>query len=269
MSSTRRPGGCSIDVETHEEIANPLYLAEASAAIVHDTSFFGATGPIYGSRVSRSSSGRRPARCSTRACSPTGGGTSCRCGRSPSRSAACTTAATAATAEHPQLVDLYAAIRSSCTATASGRSRAAECLREDTGADCAVFNSLIGSRMLVANAEVRAPLVGLFTGEIEYGRDPGRSRGVLRCRRRLDRRQPPDVRRRDARRWCAAPAPPSASTSFGMLILEIAASRPFDRIDRSWQWQIGTPTEILRHGHKRSQYCTNAGNTALTLEVRR
>jgi hypothetical protein len=24
-----------------------------------------------------------------------------------------------------------------------------------------------------------------------------------------------------------------------MLILEVAASKPFDRIDKSWQWQIG------------------------------
>jgi hypothetical protein len=26
---------------------------------------------------------------------------------------------------------------------------------------------------------------------------------------------------------------------FGLVIVEIAASHPFDRVDRSWQWQIG------------------------------
>ena len=36
--------------EEHTRIGQTLYLAEANVAIVRDTSFFGATGPIYGSR---------------------------------------------------------------------------------------------------------------------------------------------------------------------------------------------------------------------------
>jgi hypothetical protein len=27
--------------------------------------------------------------------------------------------------------------------------------------------------------------------------------------------------------------------AFGLLILEIAASRPMDRLNRGWQWQVG------------------------------
>ncbi len=36
--------------DTRDDLYEPLYLAEASAAIVRDTSFYGATGPIYGER---------------------------------------------------------------------------------------------------------------------------------------------------------------------------------------------------------------------------
>lgn len=36
----------------------------------------------------------------------------------------------------------------------------------------AIFNNLSGSGLVVANLVVRAPLVGLFTGEIDYGRLP-------------------------------------------------------------------------------------------------
>ena len=49
------------------------------------------------------------------------------------------------------------AIPSSCTATASGRSRRPSA-RGSGRAECAVFDRLIGSRMAVVNIEVRAPL---------------------------------------------------------------------------------------------------------------
>jgi hypothetical protein len=47
-----------------------------------------------------------------------------------------------------------------------------ECLRDSGAEECDIFRSLIGSRMLVANIEVHAPVPGMFTGEIEYGRFP-------------------------------------------------------------------------------------------------
>src|SRR5690606_30035726 len=37
---------------------------------------------------------------------------------------------------------------------------------------CSLLEELTGSRFAVANVELRAPLKGLFTGELEYGRVP-------------------------------------------------------------------------------------------------
>jgi hypothetical protein len=92
--------------------------------------------------------------------------------------------------------------------------------------------------MLVTNAEVRAPLVGLFTHELEYGRIPVEVAGFF-----------------DAGvAWTAFSRPTFAGGTrdvvksaggavrvnvFGLMIVELAASHPFDRVDRSLQWQIG------------------------------
>jgi Tol biopolymer transport system component len=40
------------------------------------------------------------------------------------------------------------------------------------GTSCPVFDNLLGTRLLVGNAELRFPLVGLFRGEFEYGPVP-------------------------------------------------------------------------------------------------
>ena len=58
----------------------PLYMGSFSGALVHDTSVFGATSPILGTR-GRLEAARRSARCTTRTCWPTGAATSCPCGR--------------------------------------------------------------------------------------------------------------------------------------------------------------------------------------------
>ena len=47
-----------------------------------------------------------------------------------------------------------------------------DCEERNAGGNCAVFNNLRGSGMVVGNIEVRAPLIGLLKGEIDYGRVP-------------------------------------------------------------------------------------------------
>jgi hypothetical protein len=223
--------------KTREEVANPIYLGEASAAIVHDTSFFGATGPIYGSRyrlelgqttgtlqyTSLLADWRRyfmPVRPFTVAVRGLHYG---RYGR---------------TSQHPQLLDLFAGYPEFVHGYGAGSFSASECVQNDTGAECAVFNSLIGSRLLVANVELRAPVVGLFTGELEYGRIPVEVAAFFDAGVAWTASSRPSFAggTRDIVRSAGGAARVNV---FGLLIVEVAASRPFDRIDRSWQWQIG------------------------------
>ena len=46
-----------------------------------------------------------------------------------------------------------------------------ECTPQLDGS-CPEFDRLFGSRIVVFNGEVRAPLVGLFKGKLDYGRVP-------------------------------------------------------------------------------------------------
>jgi outer membrane protein assembly factor BamA len=101
-----------------------------------------------------------------------------------------------------------------------------------------VFRSLLGSRMLVANLEVRAPIPGMFTGEIEYGRFPidlafFADAGLTW--RSDDRPEFAGGTRRPVRSVGAA----FRTNLFGLIALEISASRPFDRADNQIRWQIG------------------------------
>jgi hypothetical protein len=223
--------------EARSTLARPLYLAEGAVALVHDTSHFGVTGPVYGARyrfeVGQSSGSLQYTSVLAdwrRYFAPAGPVTiafrTLHFGRY------------GADAEDRQLIRMYAGHQELVHGYGWGSFTVGECLTGAGGAECGVFESLRGSRLLVANAEVRAPLVGLFTGQLEYGRVPvdvaafmdagvawtegtrpafaGGSRGAVRSYGLAAR-----------------------VNAFGLLILEVAASRPLDRVNRGWQWQVG------------------------------
>jgi hypothetical protein len=118
-----------------------------------------------------------------------------------------------------------------------GTFSAADCRTDNGQTRCVVFDRLIGSRMAVANIELRAPLRGLFSGQLEYGRIP------------IDVVMFADT----GVAWVNADPPSFAGGSrkpvrsvggavrinvFGFVPLEISAAHPFDRIDKSLEWQI-------------------------------
>jgi hypothetical protein len=221
----------------HVDGGPPLYLAQASAALVHDTSYFGATGPVFGER-SRIEVGRtagtldyttllfdwrryfmpvRPVTIAVRAL---------------------TFGRYGADAEFPRLSDLYIGYPEFVHGYGVGSFTALECLGGGATPECGVFNDLIGSRLAVANVEVRAPLVGLFTGRLDYGRIPvdlafftdagvtwtnttrpsfaGGTRGIVRSIGGAVR-----------------------VNVFGLLVVELSAAHPYDRVERGVQWQLG------------------------------
>jgi len=222
--------------DTRDDLYDPLYLAEASTAIVRDTSLYGATSPVYGERYRFEllqsfgslnystvlADWRRylmPVRPVTVALRGLHIG---RYGHD---------------AEHerllgfelgyPELVHGYG-ISSIATNECAGLARA----------ECLAVDSLIGSRLLVLNLEVRAPLVGLFRGDISYGPVPIEIAGFFDAGVAWTRATRPSFAG-GTRDWVKSVGAAARFNAFGLLIIEVAGSKPLDRLDRSWQWQIG------------------------------
>jgi hypothetical protein len=140
--------------------------------------------------------------------------------------------------QHEQLLDLYAGYPEFVHGYGGGSFAVTECLRGATSPECDLFRDLLGSRMLVTNLEVRAPLPGLFKGEIEYGRFPldvvfFADAGVMWTS--------------DERPWFAGGSRRPVRSAggavrlnlFGLMAVEVAASRPFDRPNNGLRWQVG------------------------------
>jgi Tol biopolymer transport system component len=113
---------------------------------------------------------------------------------------------------------------------------AAECGR--TATSCSVVDELTGSRMDVFNLELRAPLRGLLTGRLDYGGLPIEAivyadAGFLSTHGRGTGR--------DFDRFRSVGA--GARANLGGIVLEMTASRPFDRPDAGWGM-----TMLLRPG---------------------
>jgi Tol biopolymer transport system component len=220
----------------HTTLARPLYLAEGSAALVHDTSYFGATSPIFGERY------RIEVDQTTGSLQYTGLLLDWRKYFMPKRPITIAVRGVhygryGQDAENTRLVPLYAGYAELVHGYGLGSFTPAEC-QGTTNGPCTVFNNLIGSRLLVANVEVRAPLVGLFRGDIQYGRIPIEVAAFMDT----------------AVTWTKATLPAFLGGTrdlvrsyggamrvnvFGFVIVELSAAHPLDRPATRWQWQIG------------------------------
>jgi hypothetical protein len=102
-----------------------------------------------------------------------------------------------------------------------------ECGRAAT--ECSVIDELTGSRLGLVNLEVRAPLRGLFTGDLDYGSVPieliAFADGGF-----LWTRHASGTIERDRFRSIGA----GGRGNIGGIVLELTAARPFDRIRTGW-----------------------------------
>ena len=138
-------------------------LFEGTAALVHDTSVFGATGPVVGRRL------RLDVSPVAGTVNYAGALADFRQYYMPVRPV--TVAARVmhygrygAGGEDSRLGSLFLGYPSLVRGYDSGSFTTAEC-----SSSCPVFDQLLGSRLLVANVEVRAPLLGLFGAKRLYG----------------------------------------------------------------------------------------------------
>jgi hypothetical protein len=222
----------SIDLPRPEAIN----LGEASSALVYDSSIFGATSPILGQRYrlefSQSAgdilySGalldyRRyfmPVRPFTLAFRGLHYG---RYGRD---------------SEDPRLSQLYIGYPGLVRGYEVGSFEASECTG-GAGTACPVFDQLVGSRLALGTAEVRFPLLGIFSRRTFYGPLPieiaffgdagvAWANGVT-----------PRLFNEGDRPWVRSVGAAVRFNLLGYLIGEIDYVRPLDRPGRGWMWQF-------------------------------
>jgi hypothetical protein len=144
-----------------------------------------------------------------------------------------------ANAEDGRLIPLYVGYPEFVHGYGVGSFSATECQAVAAPSPtCAIFDKLIGSRIATTNLELRVPLKGLWTGQVQYGRVPidlvafydaglawsnssrprliGGDRGIVRSAGGAVR-----------------------INVVGLLVVELSAAHPFDRVDRGVQWQLG------------------------------
>ena len=221
----------TIDLGSEE----PLNLGEASAALVHDTSIFGATSPILGSRhrleLSQSAGSLTytgvlgdfrtyymPFRPFTLAFRGMFYG---RYGRD---------------SEDFRLPILYLGYPGLVRGYDSGSFEAFECGINPTGT-CPTFDRLIGSKVAIANAELRFPLWGAFGGSNFYGPLPIEMALFADSGVAWDRSTRPGFSATDREPVVSVGAAMRINV-LGFAVAEIDYVRPLDRPGRGWLWQF-------------------------------
>jgi Tol biopolymer transport system component len=232
----------------HEKasVGRPLNLAEGRVAFVHDTSFFGPTSPIYGRRyrleLAQSVGTLRyqtlmlDARQYLMPVRPVTIGVRAlhfgRYGRD---------------AEDKLLVPLFIGYPEMVHGYGFGSFDPAECTTPDaspTGLEstlCGSLDNLVGSRVAVANIEVRAPIPGVFRGQLDYGRVPVELVAFFDAGVTWSRQTRPAFAGGSRILTRAAGAAVRVNV-FGLFALELSAAHPFDRPDKSLRWQLGVRT---------------------------
>lgn len=221
-------------------IGGPINVSEVMAAFVHDTSFFGATAPIYGRRyrlqlaesvgtlsyrsalvdVRQYAMPLRPVTIAARAMHFG------RYGRD---------------AQSALLVPLFVGYPEMVHGYGFGSFSALECRPEDTvdiNALCGPLDRLVGSRVAVGNIELRAPVPGLFRGQLDYGRFPLELVAFFDAGVTWNQGTRPAVVG-GTREFARSAGVALRANVFGLFALELSAARPFDRPSHSLRWQIG------------------------------
>jgi outer membrane protein assembly factor BamA len=221
-----------------EDLPRPgaLGLGEASAALVFDSSIFGATGPIVGQRYrfeytqvggSLVYSGvladfRRyflPVRPFTIAVRGLHYG---RYGRD---------------GEDSRLSPLFIGYPGLVRGYENSSFETSECVADATST-CPAYDNLLGSRMALASAEIRFPLLGLFSRRSYYGAFPIEMAFFGDAGVAWSSGTPRPRLLGGDRDWARSAGVALRVNALGYAILELDYVRPFDRSNRGWIWQF-------------------------------
>ena len=210
-----------------------LHLATASAALVHDTSSFGATSPILGSRY------RLEVSPMVGTVSFTGVLADWRTYFMPVRPYTLALRVLhygryGGDAERSPFSPLFVGYSSLVRGYDTGSFNAAECGK---GPDCPVFDRLLGSRLLVSNLELRFPLFGALGRRRLYAPVPIELGAFADAGVAWTTRDRPEFVGGD-RKWVRSVGAVGRLNLFGYAVLELNYVRPLDRPRKEWQWQF-------------------------------
>jgi Tol biopolymer transport system component len=113
--------------------------------------------------------------------------------------------------------------------------RADECTPTADGS-CPEFDRLIGSRILVLNGEVRAPLPGLFRGTLDYGPVPVEILGFFDAGVAWTQSERPSFVNNGTREWVTSAGFGARVNIFGFAIGEFNFAKPLNRPQRGWMF---------------------------------
>lgn len=220
-----------------EELDRPeaLYLAEATAAVVYDTAVYGATGPLVGRRYRFEYSQMSG--------SLTYGGVLADYRRYFMPVRPFTIAVRGlhygrygADAEDPRLSPLFIGYQGLVRGYDYGSFDVNDCPSLDN--NCEDVNRLNGSRVAVASAELRFPLLGLFSRRSYYGPFPIEMAVFADAGMAWDSTRKPSFAGGD-RDWVRSAGVALRVNVFGFAVAEVDYVRPLDRSRRGWLWQFG------------------------------
>jgi Tol biopolymer transport system component len=205
----------------------PIHLAEAHAAFVHDTAVFGATSPILGQRYRFE-------------VEPAFGGLQFADVRLDYRRYVMPLRpfTIAARVEHvgrygpgakdPRLTPLVYGLQTLVRGYDLRSFAADEC---GVGATtCSMMDELAGSRFALVNIELRAPLLGLLSRSLDYGRFPIEALAFVDAGFLWT-----GVRGRALEYDRFRSVGAGARVNVGGIIMEMTAARPFDRVGSGWR----------------------------------
>ena len=101
---------------------------------------------------------------------------------------------------------------------------------------CPEFDRLVGSRIIVTNGEVRAPIPGLFHGRLDYGPVPVELLGFYDGGVAWNQFERPIFVRNGTRDWVSSVGFGARVNAFGFAILEFNMAKPLNRPLQSWMF---------------------------------
>jgi Tol biopolymer transport system component len=209
-----------------------LYLASVSGALVHDSSIFGATSPIVGMRA-RLEAG--PTLGSVRYTDVLADWRGYAMPLRPVTFAARVMhfGRYGEGAEDPRFRSMY--IGYADIIRGYDDIDQSECVPDGTFS-CPAFERLFGSRLLVGNVELRAPLWGLFKGRLEYGPLPIELALFADAGVAWFSGEKPALFGGDRELLTSVGAAARVNV-LGFLIAQVSLARPFERPGAGWVWQ--------------------------------
>jgi hypothetical protein len=232
------PQGSFLGTQKEDLPSSPsIQLYEGTFAVVRDTSLFGATSPVMGTRF------RVDVSPTTGTVTYTGATADFRRYVMPVRPITIATRVMhygryGKGADDPRLYPIFLGDPGLVRGYSSGSFEASEC---GAGSGCPNFERLMGSRLLIGNVEVRAPLLGLLGAKNLYGPIPVEIGAFFDAGVAWDSASTPKLFG-GTREIVKSVGATARVNVLGFAVLQVDYAKPLDRGGRKPLWQVNLLT---------------------------